>query len=216
MQSSRDIASITVSSIKPKTPTAEIKANQILTSTLPVTETSKGGSRATTIKQLREEAKEKKMGFMITFTPGPFAEEKDIPKTWMETPPAKGCTKQLEMTEKSYDHLNAMIFAANRHGSEYQAKLLPKKNLDKVHLLSDEKEGLEFKKEFGFEMLEIDGKKYIPRFTIAVNPAGDTAKLFELPSPVTPDIMDAHIKALSEFVGVRPEKRTEFGTSCTA
>lgn len=158
----------------------------------------------------------KKGPMILTSTPSPFLPGEELPSDFLDTAGARGCTKQLqkchEVTRKPELGL-AEVYAINVRPINIQVALLnnAEKNIGNLKMIGfpDEKTLDDFIRECNFPVLEINGGKYLARFSIAVNAEGK-AKLFlfknKIPdAPINDDDMKLHLAAIDEFFGVKPQ-----------
>lgn len=187
-----------------------------LLSKLQVNVSSQSGSTKVGLDELFAKAKAADKSIIYTFTPGPFKSKDEMPKGWMETELAVGCTAQLTAFEKSYARLNAIIFAVNKHSSSYQCGsggLLAMKKFNNLFMISDEKGELE--KALDLKTITLEGKEYLKRFTVAIRPDGEF-KLFGLSSPVNDEKAIKHIEEISQFLSPQLEQKEEKSAALSA
>ena len=178
---------------------SEFSLKNFLSNNLPINVSSKMGSQKITIKDLVEKAKLENRPLVFTFTPGPFKDAKELPKSWTAVPDAVGCTLQLNTFNKHFENLAGSVFALNKHTHDYQCGhdgLLAVKNLDNLMMLSitDDLES-----NLKLDTILVDDKKYLSRFTIAVKSTGE-AQSFPLQGPVNDEKIKKHIEEINCFI----------------
>ncbi|MBA3660213.1 MAG: hypothetical protein H0W64_00615 [Gammaproteobacteria bacterium] len=168
-----------------------------------------GAEENISIKEIIARAKEAGKALIITFTPGPFKPEDELPMGWLNNKLAMGCTTQLNHFESALEaeQLNAIVININKHDAVYQAGnqgLLAKKNLRNLWMISDKDNILE--QTFGLATIKVNNQSYFERFTLVVTPDG-RVKAFDLASPVNDVAAANHIEEINQFIVPKLERQ---------
>jgi peroxiredoxin len=191
--------------------------DKILKSNLQIAVTSIDTLEVLGINEIIHAAIKSGKAIVFTVTPGPFKSAAELPPDWMQTPAAVGCTAQLTAFEKSFDELNAVVFAVNKQTSAYQQSLLAVKGLKNLLMISDATNTLQAA--LNLATLTVNGKNYDERLSVVIksNENGKlTGKLFEIASPVNDVKAAEHITAIKNFIAPQLAKVDEYKKSAVA
>lgn len=124
---------------------------------------------------------------VLTFTPGPFLSTNDpLPNSWAAVPGSRGCTKQLQAfngVSGKEELASVNVHCINVRPVDKQLLLFGDKNISNIIMIGfpDQQTLNDFVEECGIPLLEIDGGKYMARFSVVVT-EDKKAKLVEFES----------------------------------
>ncbi len=144
---------------------------------------------------------------VLTATPGPFKDAKELPPNWMTSAnvAAQGCTPQLNAFESAFFALQANVYAINNKTSDYQCGangLLAVKKLSHLKMISA---SAALQTAWHLPTISVDEQNYLARFSIAIKPDG-SSQIFMLASPVNQQTAAEHVQKINAFLTARLEQ----------
>jgi len=165
---------------------------------------SAGSDKPEKIKMvdLISDAQKKNRVIIVSITPGPVKDIKDLPKTWMypENEAAQGCSVQLNAADQAWEKLNGDVYGLNNKTSEYQCGpdgLVAAKKYKKLRMISDADQAL--KTAWELPTIQVEKKDYLARLTVVLMPDGMDG-VFELDSPVNEHTAKDHVTLINNFM----------------